>query len=52
MSSSFRILDKYLKRHPLKYGSLNHISDISIAVVIPAYKEEGFLFDTLHALFD
>ncbi len=47
-----KILGKYLARHPLKYGSLSLISDVDLMVVIPAYKEEGFLFDTLNALYD
>jgi hypothetical protein len=46
-----KILGKYLARHPLKYGSLSLISDVDMMVVIPAYKEEGFLFDTLNALY-
>ncbi len=46
-----KILGKYLARHPLKYGSLSRVSDVALMVVIPAYKEEGFLFDTLSALY-
>jgi hypothetical protein len=51
MTVSAKILGKYLTRHPLKYGALRLISDATLVVVIPAYKEEGFLFDTLNALY-
>lgn len=47
---AYKMLEKYLSRHPLQHGELGSSMNTAVVVVIPAYKEEDYLAATLNSL--